>query len=134
MVFLTKKNSKNLSAIDLDIYLNGVRRVRGGEWHGYGFQQYFKLRKVYYASSSVPGYFIWNFIWTPRIELNPHSPIRLAYFFNEIGITDVYGFQTVTDEFGNIFRSFFIACDFEDLRAAVFGFQQVIIGVEINFE
>ena len=41
-----------------------------------------------------------------------------------LGIADDAGINAIMDEFGNTFRSFFIACDPQDLLAA--GFQPVI--------
>ena len=43
---------------------------------------------------------------------------NLCYFLNLYGFADDVGIYAITDEFGNTFRSFFIACDLQDLQAA----------------
>ena len=90
----------------------------GGGGPGYGN---FKLRKVYYASSSRAGYYIiWNFIWT-RADFHISRNIEWNDSAKMLGTADPTGTYTRMDEFGNTFRSFFVTCDAQDLQAA--GFQ-----------
>jgi hypothetical protein len=50
-----------------------------------------------------------------------------------LGVADNAGSYTMKDEFGNTFRSFFIACDVQDLLAAGYYSQKVRIDHNILF-
>ena len=93
-----------------------------------------KLRKVYFGSSSIKGYVVWNFIWS-RADLKLKNRMEFDNSVKVLGVADDAGSYEFLDEFGNsTFRSFFIACDVQDLSAAGFYSQTVRNGFEfLNF-
>jgi hypothetical protein len=112
-----------------------VSGVGAGVGPGYGGMQpgrvYFKMRKVYFASSNKT-YICWSSMWT-RMDLKLKDRIEFDNSVKVLGLADKAGSYAMEDEFGNTFRSFFIACDVQDLLAAGYYSQKVRIDHIIFF-
>eukprot|EP01036_Dinobryon_divergens_P034393 gene34393-44430_t len=99
---------------------SGGVMIAGVGWPGYGHPEggegNMKLRKVYFASRTRQYDLCWQFIWT-REDLNRSNRMEFNNSVKVLGVADDAGFYSFLDEFGNIFRSFFIAYDNQDLSA-----------------
>jgi hypothetical protein len=123
-VFCHKKFVKDFRFVVMEVV--AVSGVGPGDYGGMQpGRVYFKMRKVYFESSNKT-YICWSSMWT-RMDLKLKDRIEFDNAVKVLGVADNAGSYTMKDEFGNTFRSFFIACDFQDLWAAAVYFQQVKI-------